>query len=228
MEAYLPCSSPEQHAGLEALSGARGKASLAKSWLQGESSGTLSRQQVTRGLIRDLNHMCTQCCVCFALNAQCVTHQMCPSGSLWPHQELEASTHVHQPTTLPQDILVHHLLEQTGTFQGWRQDVGNVLFRYGRDRGMKEALCSKAGTVTGKRRGREKGKQAAFATAPIYCNVGCRAAVLLHVMLVLSCASQQCMLEGTALWDEKSDCITDCWALTWWYCLGRGSSRAGT
>lgn len=47
---------------------------------------------------------------------------------------------------------------------------------------MKEALCSKVGTVTGERRGREKGKQAAFATAPIYCDVGCRAAVLLHVM----------------------------------------------
>lgn len=154
------------------------------------------------------SHMCTQCCVCFALNAQCVTHQMCPSGYLWPHQELEASTHVHQSTTLPQDILVHHLLEQTGTFQAWGQDVGNVLSRYGRDRGMKEVLCSKVGRVTGKRRGREKGKQAAFATAPIYCNVGCRAAVLLHVMLVLGCASPQCMWEATVLWDEKSDCTT--------------------
>lgn len=40
---------------------------------------------------------------------------------------------------------------------------------------MKEALCSKVGTMTGKRRGKEKGKQAAFATTPIYCNVGCRA-----------------------------------------------------
>lgn len=40
--------------------------------------------------------------------------------------------HVDQPTTLPQDILAQHLLEQTGTFQCWRQNVGNVLFRSGR------------------------------------------------------------------------------------------------
>lgn len=40
MEAYLPCSSPEQPASLEALRGARGKASPAKRWLQGERFGT--------------------------------------------------------------------------------------------------------------------------------------------------------------------------------------------
>lgn len=166
--------------------------------------------------------------MCFAPNALCVTLQLCPSGCLWPHQGLEACTHGDQPTTLLQDMPVHNLLDQTGTLQGWRRDVGNVLFRSDRGRGMNEALCSEGGTVTGKRRGREKGKQAAFATAPVYCSVGCRAAVLLHVMLVLGCASLQCMWKGTVLWGKKFDCTTKCWALTLWYCLGRGSPRAGS
>lgn len=116
------CLAPAQSSiQASSLRRARGKASPAESWIQGERSGAPYRWQVTPGLIRYLSkpHICTECCVCFALNAQCVTLQMCPSGYLWPYQELEACT--HQPTTLLQDILVHHLLEQTGTFQGWRE-----------------------------------------------------------------------------------------------------------
>lgn len=75
MDTYLLCCSPEQHASPQSLRGTRGKASPAKSWLQGERSGTPHRHWVTPGLIRDLSqpHVCNQCCVCSALNTQCVT-----------------------------------------------------------------------------------------------------------------------------------------------------------
>ena len=51
--------------------------------------------------------------------------------------------------------------------------------------------------------------------------------VLLHVMLVLGWVSSQHMWEGTVLRDKKSCCTTVCWAMSLWYCLGRGRSRAG-
>lgn len=57
------------------------------------------------------------------------------------------------------------------------------------------------------------------------CDVGCRAAVLLHVMLMLSWVSSQHV--WTVLQDKKPCCTTVRWATSLWHGLGRGKLRAG-
>lgn len=77
-------------------------------------------------------------------------------------------------------------------------------------------LCAQRGNSYRRKRKEGEGEASSLSDST-ECNVGCRAVVLLHVMLLLSWVSR----------DKKSCCTTVHWDMSLWYCLDGGRPRAG-
>ncbi|NXV38797.1 RUSC2 protein, partial [Rissa tridactyla] len=122
-------------------------------------------------------------------------------GSAWKEQELlrKEGTHSTSQGNLSQQFL-QPLLQ-------------SLPLDYDSKAGI--SLCVQRGNSY-RRKKREGEGEASSLSDSTGCDVGCRAAVLLHVMHVLGWVSSQRMWEGTVLRDKKSCCTAVRWATSLW------------